>query len=75
MTSHYGRKGRRTKEPLDESERGEEKAGLKFSIQKTNIIASGPITSRQIDGEKIGNHVRPYFFDLQNRGWWLQSCD
>ena len=30
-----------------------EKAGLKFNIQKTNIIASSPITSRQINGEKM----------------------
>ena len=30
-----------------------EKAGLKFNIQKTKIIASGPITSRQIEGEKV----------------------
>ena len=29
-----------------------EKAGLKFNIQKTKIIASGPITSRQIEEEK-----------------------
>ena len=29
-----------------------EKAGLKLSIQKTNIMASGPITSCQIDGEQ-----------------------
>ena len=29
------------------------KVGLKLSIQKTKIIASGPITSRQIDGETI----------------------
>ena len=40
-----------------------EKAGLKLSIQKTNIMASGPITSRQIDGgtmdwSKIGKGVR-----------------
>ena len=45
----YGRKQRRTKEPLDESERGEWKSWLK--IQKTKIMASGPITSWQIDGE------------------------
>ena len=31
-----------------------EKAGLKLNIQKTHIIASGPITSRQIDGRKVG---------------------
>ena len=30
-----------------------EKVGLKLSIQKTNIMASGPITSRQIDGETM----------------------
>uniref|UniRef100_A0AC11DJC0 Uncharacterized protein n=5 Tax=Ovis aries TaxID=9940 RepID=A0AC11DJC0_SHEEP len=68
---------RRTKEPLDESERGElkvglslgthvrikdfkikkiyifkkKKVGLKLNIQKTKIMASGPITSWQLDGE------------------------
>ena len=30
-----------------------EKAGLKLNIQKTKIMASGPITSRQIEGEKV----------------------
>ena len=30
-----------------------EKASLKLSIQKTNVMASGPITSRQIEGEKV----------------------
>ena len=45
------KKGRRTKESLDESERGEWKVGLKLNIQKTKIMASGPITSWQIDGE------------------------
>ena len=30
-----------------------EKAGLKFSIQKTEIMASSPITSRQIEGQKV----------------------
>ena len=36
---------RRTKEPLDESERGQCKVGLNLNIQKTKIMASGPITS------------------------------
>ena len=40
-------------EPLDESERGEGKVGLKLNIQKTKIVASGPITSWQIDGETV----------------------
>ena len=47
----YGRKGR-TKEPLDESERGEWKS-LKIKVQKTRIMASSPITSWQIDGETM----------------------
>ena len=34
-----------------------EKAGLKLNIQKTKIVASGPITSWQIDGNS-GNSVR-----------------
>ena len=42
----YGRKWR-TKEPLDESERQSEKVGLKLNIQKTKIMASGPISSVQ----------------------------
>ena len=32
-----------------------EKVGLKLNIQKTNIMASGPITSWQIDGETVTN--------------------
>ena len=38
-----------------------EKAGLKFNIQKTNITASGPITSWQIDGE-TKETVRNFIF-------------
>ena len=42
------------------------KFGLKFNIQKTNIMASGPITSWETDGEKNGNSDRLHFFVLQN---------
>ena len=49
----YGRKGRRTKEPLDESERGEGKVGVKLNIQKIKVMAPGPITSWQVDGERV----------------------
>ena len=50
-----------------------EKAGLKLNIQKTKIIASGPITSWEIDGETVRNSVRLYFLGLQNHcRWWLQ---
>ena len=52
ITPPYGRKRRRTKELLDECERGEWKFGLKLNIQKTKIMASGPIASWQIDGER-----------------------
>ena len=38
---------------FDESERGDEKASLKLNIQKTKIMASGPISSWQIDGETL----------------------
>ena len=47
-----------------------EKAGLKLNIQKTKIRASGPITSRQIEGEKNGNSDRLYFLGLQNHWGW-----
>ena len=53
MTPPYRRKWRRTKEPLDESERGEWKVDLKLNIQKKKIMASGPITSWEIDGETV----------------------
>ena len=43
-----------------------EKAGLKFNIQKTKIIAYSPITSQQIDGETIENSDELYFLRLQN---------
>ena len=41
-----------------------EKAGLKFNIQKTKIMAFSPITSYQIDGEKNGKSGRFYFGGL-----------
>ena len=49
-----------------------EKVGLKLNIQKTKIMASGPITSWEIDGETVET-VRDYFWGLQNHcRWWLQ---
>ena len=41
------------------------KVGLKLNIQKTKIMASGPITSWKIDGETVET-VTDYFFRLQN---------
>ena len=44
-------------ELLDESERESEKVGLKLNIQKTKIMASGPITSWEIDGEIVADFI------------------
>ena len=49
----YGRKWRRTKSPLMKVKEESEKVGSKLNIQKTKILASGPITSWQIDGETM----------------------
>ena len=51
------------KSPLMKVEEESEKIGLKLSIQKTNIMVSGPITSWQIDGETM-EMVRDFIFGL-----------
>jgi len=51
-----------------------EKVGLKLNVQKTKIMASGPITSWQIDGDTIRTEMDFYILGLQNQcRWWLQS--
>ena len=47
-----------------------EKVGLNLNIQKTKIMASGPITSWETNEENSGNNVRLYFFGLQNHCRW-----
>ena len=52
-----------------------EKVGLKFNIQKTKIMASGPVTSWEIDGETVEKvEMAEFIFGgLQNHcRWWLQ---
>ena len=44
-----------------------EKAGLKLNMQKTKIMASGPITSWEIDGETVADFI---FWGLQNHCRW-----
>ena len=61
----YGRKGRRTKELLGESERRKWKSWLKTQHQKTKIMASGPITSWRIDRKKWKQWLT-LFWRLQN---------
>ena len=46
-----------------------EKTGLNLKIQKTKIMASGPITSWQIDGE-TSETVSDHFWGLQNHCRW-----
>ena len=46
-----------------------EKVGLTLNIQKTKIMASGPITSWQIDGETVET-VSGFIFGLQNHCRW-----
>ena len=74
MNHTYGRKQRRTKEGLKsllmKVKEDSEKVGLKLNIQKTKIMASGPITSWQIDGETMENSDRLYFRGLQNHCRW-----
>ena len=51
-----------------------EKVGLKLNIQKTKIMASGPTTSWEIDGETVETVSDLIFGGLQNHcRWWLQS--
>ena len=57
------------KSPLMKAKEESEKAGLKLNIQKAKIMAPGPITSWQIDGETIDT-VRLYFPGLQNHCRW-----
>ena len=47
-----------------------EEAGLKLNIEKTKIMVSSPITSWQMDREKVWNSDRFYFLGLQNPYGW-----
>ena len=72
MTPPLWQKVKSTKEPLDESEN----VGLKLNIQKIKIMAFGPITSWQIDGETMETLTIKQSFIFAGRQnhcrWWLQ---
>ena len=60
------------KSPLMNVKEQSEKPGLKLNFQKMKIMASGPITSWEIDGETIET-VTNYILGLQHHcGRWLQ---
>ena len=53
-----------------------EKVGLKFNIQKTNIMPCGPTTSWQIDGKTVETVTDFILEGLQNHCiWWLQPLN
>ena len=58
------------KSPLMKVTEESEKAGLKLNIQKNKIMASGPITSWQIDGEAMETVTDFIYFGLQNHCRW-----
>ena len=68
MTPPLWQKVKKLKSLLMKVKEESEKVGLKLNIQKTKIMASGPITSWAIDGETVAD-----FSGLQNHcRWWLQ---
>ena len=58
------------KSPLMKVKEESEKVGLKFNIQKTKIMASGPITSWEIDGDTVETVSDFIFGGLQNHCRW-----
>ena len=59
--------------PLMKVKKESEKVSLKLNIQKTKIMASGPITSWQTDGKKNGKIGKLYFLGFQNHCRWCHS--
>ena len=67
MTDHFmAESEEELKNLLMKVKEGSEKVGLKLNIQKTKIMASGPITSWQIDWETVETVSDFIFFGLQN---------
>ena len=69
MTSSL-RQSEELKSLLMKGKEESEKVGLKLNIQKTKIMASGPITSWQIDGETVETVADFIFGGLQNHCRW-----
>ena len=70
MTPSLWQKAKKMKSLLMKVKEESEKVGLKLNIQKTKMMASGPITSWQIDGETMETGERLYFIGLQNHCRW-----
>ena len=70
MTPPLWQKSEELKSLLMKAKEESEKVGLKLNIQKTKIMASGPITSRQIDGETIETVTDFILGGFQNHCRW-----
>ena len=70
MTSSSRQSEEELKSLLMKGKEESEKVGLKLNIQKTKIMASGPITSWQIDGETVETVADFIFWGLQNHCRW-----
>ena len=68
-TTHMAESEEELRSVLMKVKEESEKVGLKLNIQRTKIMASGPITSWEIDGETVES-VRLYFGGLQNHCRW-----
>ena len=69
-TTHMAESEEELKSLLMKVKEESEKVGLKLNIQKTKIMASGPITLRQIDGEIVKTVTDFIFGGLQNHCRW-----
>ena len=68
-TTHMAESEEELKSFLIKVKEESENVGLKLNIQKMKIMAPGPITTWEIDGETVES-VRLYFFGLQNHCRW-----
>ena len=72
-TTHMAESEEELKSLLMKVKEESEKVGLKLNIQKTKIMASGPTTSWQRDGETVETMIDFILGGLQNHWrWWLQ---
>ena len=69
-TTLWQKAEKKIKSLLMKVKEGHEKAGLKLNSQKTKIMASGPITSWEIDGETVETVTNFIFGGLQNHCRW-----
>ena len=70
MTPPLWQKVKRNSSLLMKVKEESEKVGLKLNIQKTKIMASGPITSLEIDGETVETVSDFIFWGVQNHCRW-----